>query len=104
MQTQFAGMAVLALTAAAMLFSAGNAVADERRGAILANTCFSCHGTDGHSSGAMPSIDGKSADYITDTLKRFRDGSKASTVMVRIAKGFTDEEIQMLAAYFSGRK
>ena len=81
--------------------AAGTARADEGRGAVLVNTCFSCHGTDGHSAGAMPSINGKSADYIVDTLQRFRDGSKPSTVMVRIAKGFTDEEIKTLAAYFS---
>ncbi|GAB4225130.1 MAG: hypothetical protein Tsb0032_30850 [Kiloniellaceae bacterium] len=93
--------AVLAVTAGAAL-AAGAAQADERRGAILANTCFSCHGTGGHSAGAMPSIDGKSADYIIETLQRFRDGSKPSTVMARIAKGFTDEEIEMLAKYFSG--
>jgi len=95
---------VVALAAGACLIGAGSAAADERRGAILANTCFSCHGTDGHSSGAMPSIGGKSADYIIDALHRFRDGSKHSTVMTRIAKGFTDEEIEMLAAYFSDRK
>lgn len=104
MQTLNVGPGVLALTAVAMLLHAGSALADERRGAILANTCFSCHGTDGHSAGAMPSIDGKSADYIVDTLKRFRSGEKESTVMVRIAKGFDDDEIQMLATYFSGRK
>ena len=44
------------------------------------------------------------ADYIVDTLKRFRSGEKESTVMVRIAKGFNDEEIEMLADYFSSRK
>ncbi|MEO3431045.1 c-type cytochrome [Pelagibius sp. CAU 1746] len=89
-----------ALTAAAAL-TAGTAGAEEKRGAVLANTCFSCHGTDGHSAGAMPSIAGKSADYIVETLKRFRSGDKASTVMVRIAKGFTDDEIVALADYFS---
>ncbi|MGF1592658.1 MAG: c-type cytochrome [Kiloniellaceae bacterium] len=96
------GMAALALGALAA-WSTTAAQADERRGAILANTCFSCHGTDGHSAGAMPSIDGKSASYISDTLMRFRDGSKPSTVMARIAKGFTDEEIEALAGYFSGQ-
>ena len=101
MQNLFAGTAAFALAAAAILAGSATALADDGRGAVLINTCFSCHGTDGHSSGAMPSIDGKSADYITDTLKRFRDGSKASTVMVRIAKGFTDAEIEALAAYFS---
>jgi sulfide dehydrogenase cytochrome subunit len=95
--------AALALTAVAVL-GAGPAQAQESRGTILANTCFSCHGTDGHSAGAMPSIDGKSASYIADTLKRFRDGEKASTVMMRISKGFTDEEIEVLANYFSSRK
>jgi cytochrome subunit of sulfide dehydrogenase len=102
MQSLRFGMAALAL-GAAVVWSATAAQADERRGAILANTCFSCHGTDGHSAGAMPSIDGKSASYISDTLKRFRDGSKQSTVMTRIAKGFTDEEIEALASYFSGQ-
>jgi sulfide dehydrogenase cytochrome subunit len=103
MQSLIARAAALVVAATAV-GAAGPALPDESRGPILANTCFSCHGTDGHSSGAMPSIDGKSADYIVDTLTRFRDGSKASTVMARIAKGFTDEEIQVLAAYFSGRK
>ncbi len=96
----FARSAVPALAAAAAL-GVGAAQAEENRGAMLANTCFSCHGTGGHSAGAMPSIAGKSADYIVDTLKRFRSGDKASTVMVRIAKGFTDEEIEALATYFS---
>ena len=90
-----------ALLMAGLAWSAGGAQAEESRGAILANTCFSCHGTDGHSVGAMPSIAGKSADYIVDTLKRFRDDSKAATVMNRIAKGFTDAEIEALAGYFS---
>lgn len=100
---------VVLRTAAALLvagaaWSTGTAKAEESRGTVLANTCFSCHGTDGRSAGAMPSIDGKSADYIADTLKRFRDGGKAGTVMPRIAKGFTDAEIDALAAYFSGSK
>ena len=97
-------LATTAALAVAAVAGSGLAQADDGRGAILANTCFSCHGTDGHSSGAMPSIDGKSASYIIDTLKRFRDGSKPSTVMVRITKGFTDEEIETLANYFSGNK
>jgi sulfide dehydrogenase cytochrome subunit len=100
MLSVFVRFVVPALAAAAIL-GGGAARAEEGRGAVLANTCFSCHGTGGHSAGAMPSIAGKSADYIVETLKRFRSGDKASTVMVRIAKGFTDEEIEALANYFS---
>ena len=94
--------------AVALLVSATAGVsavqAEEQRGAILANTCFSCHGTDGRSAGAMPSIEGKAANYIADSLKHFRDGTKPGTVMPRIAKGFTDEEIAILADYFSSRR
>lgn len=91
--------AVLCMAGAAS--GASSAQADDTRAAILTNTCFSCHGTDGHSAGAMPSIDGKSASYLADTLKRFRDGGKQGTVMPRIAKGFTNEEIDALANFFS---
>lgn len=79
----------------------GSAQAGDRRALIMANTCHSCHGTDGNSIGAMPSIAGKSAPYIVDTLRRFRDGEKPSTVMMRIAKGFTDAEVEALAKHFA---
>lgn len=84
-----------------VLSAANGAVAQDPRGIIMANTCHSCHGTDGHSVGAMPSIAGKSAGYIVEALTKFRNGKKPSTVMARIAKGFTDSEIKMLAAHFA---
>jgi len=70
-------------------------------GAGLINTCFSCHGTDGHSAGAMPSIAGKDSDYIEGRLLDYREGRRQGTVMNRIAKGFSDEEIRRLALYFA---
>jgi len=92
---------IIAILAVSGIFAAQGTQAAEQRGLIMANTCHSCHGTDGHSVGAMPSIAGKSPDYITDALMRFRDGKKPSTVMARIAKGFTDAEIKALATYFA---
>ncbi len=71
---------------------------------VLANTCFSCHGTDGRSVGAMPSIQGKPASYIELQLLAFRDGRKKGTVMNRIAKGFDSDEIKALSRYFAGIK
>lgn len=71
------------------------------RAAMLANSCAACHGPDGHSPGAIPSIAGKSVDFITEALKAFRDGTKPATVMDRHAKGYTDEEIRLLADYFA---
>ncbi len=82
----------------------GTATADTASSVVLANTCFSCHGTDGHSAGAMPALNGKPAKLIEIALKAFRDGKKDSTVMMRIAKGFNDAEIKALSEYFSKNK
>ena len=71
---------------------------------VHANTCFSCHGSDGKSAGAMPSINGKPAAYISTMLNAYRDGSKKGTVMNRIAKGFTPDEIEALSRYFAGKR
>ena len=37
-------------------------------------------------------------------MQEFRSGQRAGTVMDRIAKGFTDDEIQALAAWFAAQK
>ncbi len=84
-------------------FMTGPAQAEIASGAVLTNTCFSCHGTDGKSVGDMPTIAGKSEDFIIQKLKAFRSDELEATIMNRIAKGFTDEEIAALAKFFSGQ-
>jgi sulfide dehydrogenase cytochrome subunit len=71
------------------------------RGAMLSNSCAACHGTDGKSPGAIPSIYGKSAEFISSALTDFREDKRPATVMGRHASGYTDEEIQLIAEYFS---
>ncbi len=71
---------------------------------MLSNSCAACHGTDGKSPGAIPSINGKSERFLSTALKEFRAGTRESTVMGRHAKGYSDEEIKMIAEYFSQQK
>lgn len=71
------------------------------RGAMLSNSCAACHGTHGKSPGSIPSIHGKSASFLSQALKDFRSGTRSSTVMGRHAKGYTDEEIELIAQHFS---
>ena len=97
-------VAVLATAFLLSLAGAGGAKADMASSVVLANTCFSCHGTDSESAGAMPSIKGKPADFIETQLMAFRDGKKQGTVMKRIAKGFNAAEIKALSRYFSGKQ
>lgn len=71
---------------------------------MLGDTCAGCHGTDGASNGpATPSISGLSETYLVDTMMAFKSGERPSTVMGRIAKGYTDEEIKTMATYFAER-
>jgi cytochrome subunit of sulfide dehydrogenase len=71
---------------------------------VLANTCFSCHGTNGKSLGAMPSINGKPAQYTELMLNAFREDRRQGTIMNRISKGFTPQEIKSLSHYLSTLK
>lgn len=77
--------------------------AEISRGVMLSNSCAACHGTDGRSPGAIPGINGKSSRYISQALHEFRDGKRAATVMGRHATGYDDEEIELIADYFSSK-
>ncbi|MCV6636436.1 c-type cytochrome [Candidatus Albibeggiatoa sp. nov. NOAA] len=78
---------------------------DKARGAMLANTCAGCHGTNGASVGpASPIIGGLSAETISETMKAYKSGDRPSTIMGRIARGYTDEEIDAMAGFFCEQK
>jgi len=87
----------LAFTAAA---SAGGGASES----MLGNTCAGCHGTDGISSGPAPTIAGLSPDYFTSVMQGYRSGDNGSTIMGRIAKGYTDADLDALASFFSKKK
>lgn len=71
---------------------------------MLADTCAGCHGTGGNSVGpASPTIAGKSAEYLKDVMDQYKTGDRHSTIMGRIAKGYTDEEIALMADFYAGK-
>jgi sulfide dehydrogenase cytochrome subunit len=73
--------------------------------AMLADTCAGCHGPEGVSYGpATPTIAGMSAEYFKTTMADYQKGARQSTVMGRIAKGYTEEEIALMADYFAGQE
>ena len=74
------------------------------QGAMLSNSCAGCHGTRGRSPGAIPSINGKTAQFISQALMDFRAGRRPATVMGRHAKGYSDEEIRLIADHFAAQK
>jgi sulfide dehydrogenase cytochrome subunit len=91
----------IALFAVLVSLSIATANASEDlRAAILANPCAGCHGMDGKSPGTIPSFVHLTPEAIVAAMKAFKSGERPSTVMGRIAKGYTDEEFQRIADYF----
>ena len=94
----------LRLAGAAATFAiamAGPAVASDLVASSLAATCANCHGTNGKAIGDGARLAGKPADEIVKAMEQFRDGRKAATIMHQIAKGYTPEQIRLMADYFA---
>ena len=71
----------------------------------LAASCAICHGTDGRAATTdVVPLAGLPEVYIAAQMQAFRDGKRPATVMHQIAKGYTDQQIEQLAAYFAARK
>lgn len=70
----------------------------------LAANCANCHGTDGRSVGVMESLAGYDKDKFVTNMKEFRSGDKPATIMHQIVKGYTDQQIADLAAYFAAQR
>jgi len=71
---------------------------------MLSETCEGCHGTSGNSSGpAIPSIAGMSEDYLVEAMEDYLSGDTQSTIMGRIIKGYTQDEIESMAKYYSSQ-
>jgi cytochrome c553 len=65
--------------------------------------CSGCHPASSRVSSPVVRLAGLDKDAIVRALQEFRAGTRAATVMDRIAKGFTDDEIQALAAWFAAQ-
>ncbi len=94
----------LALAAGALAFSA-TAFAAPPSAEMLANACAGCHGTNGGSAGdTMPSLASQSASSIVESMLKFKSGERSSTIMGRLAKGYSDEQIKAMGGFFAKQK
>lgn len=69
-----------------------------------AATCTGCHGTNGRSEGAIPTIAGLAKSEIVRLMLEFKNTQRAATVMHQHAKGYSDEQIARIAAFFAAQK
>ncbi len=89
---------------AAVVAYAGAAVAASPEPPAGASSCSGCHAGGARVDTAVPRLIGRSAADIVAQMQAFKSGQKPSTVMDRIAKGFTDPEIQAIADWYAQQK
>ncbi len=69
-----------------------------------AAACANCHGTAGVAQPGMESLAGVPKEELAKKMLDFKAGRKPATIMHQLAKGYTDEQLQQLAAYFAALK
>ena len=88
---------------ALVVLTASHAMAADS-GQRLYATCAGCHGTAGAGTGGvLPVLAGQPKDALAASLRAFKAGTRPATIMQQIAKGYTDEQIEQLAAYLAAQ-
>jgi cytochrome subunit of sulfide dehydrogenase len=81
--------------------TAGAASAEPPPGAAA---CSGCHPASARVTSPVPRLAGLDRAAIVRAVQEFRSGKRAATVMDRIARGFTDEEIDAIAAWWATQR
>ena len=69
-----------------------------------AASCSGCHPASTRVASPVPRLVGLDRATIVRAMQDFRSGQRAATVMDRLAKGFTDDEIQAIAAWYATQR
>lgn len=70
----------------------------------VAAGCANCHGTNGVSQGVVPALAGQAKVDLARKMQDFKAGRMPGTVMPQLAKGYSDEQIDLAAGYFAAQK
>lgn len=98
-------MKPLTAITAALFCSASGAMAQDSSARNLAAACAICHGTEGRTvTKEVIPLAGLPRDHIASQMRAFRDGQRQATVMHQIAKGYSDAQIDAMAAWFAAQK
>jgi cytochrome subunit of sulfide dehydrogenase len=69
-----------------------------------AASCTGCHPASARVTSPVPRLAGLERAAIVRAMQEFRSGQRTATVMDRIAKGFTDDEVQAIAAWYATQR
>ena len=78
---------------------------DANRARNLAATCANCHGTNGNVRGKdVKPLAGVAADKILAQIADYKSGAQPATIMHQISKGYSDDQLKLIAAWFAAQK
>jgi cytochrome subunit of sulfide dehydrogenase len=103
MRTRSKRVLAAACLAGATLSATLTQAADPNPGRDLAATCGTCHGTAGHSMGGMARLAGEPRERLLAKLKAYAAGQEPATVMGQIAKGYSEAQLELIAAWFAAQ-
>lgn len=92
------------IAAAVLVLAGAGAQAEVSQVRVWAAACANCHGTDGRALQGHEALAGKDKDELYQKLMDFKSGRKPATLMHQISKGYSDVELQQIAAYFAAQK
>lgn len=92
------------LAAAVGFASIAAAVAASAEPPAGAASCTGCHPASARVTSPVTRLAGRDQGAIVRAMQDFRSGARPSTVMGKIARGFTDEEIQTIAAWYAAQR
>jgi sulfide dehydrogenase cytochrome subunit len=83
------------------LLAAGSLAADAPPGA---SSCSGCHPVARSIDTPVKRLVGANPADMVAAMQAYRSGQRPGTVMDRIAKGFTDDEIKAIADWYAAQK
>lgn len=78
--------------------------AQAQSGQAMAQTCYVCHGPGAKGAGPIVGLVGLPKDHVVRQMADFKADKRPGTIMNRIAKGYTDEQLALIAEYLAALK
>ncbi|WP_157122832.1 c-type cytochrome [Pandoraea oxalativorans] len=93
------------MTASLGFAASGNASPDwqARDWAMACMTCHNASAPVSAGKATLSVLEGRPAAALMDSLRSMRDGKRLATLMPQLLKGYREDELQRIAAYFAAQ-
>jgi cytochrome subunit of sulfide dehydrogenase len=95
-------MEAFAALAATLLATGIAAAQDGPTGQAMVQTCYVCHGPEGRSAEGVPALMRGQKEFVVRQMVEFKTDHRPATIMNRVAKSYSDEQIVAIADYLAG--